>query len=128
MEEIEGEKLLPTLLLEIWALIGELGYAPSVQRCVECGEELGDEEMGRFDFAEGGIRCPRCQTGDQGPRLGPVARAQLVALVHGSLRGPLMRPRAHLRLASDFITYHISGGMPLRSIEVLGKLIPDDDA
>jgi hypothetical protein len=84
--------------------------------------------MGRFDFAEGGIRCPRCQTVELGPRLGPVARAQLAGLVFGSLGEDLVRPMAHLRLVSDFITYHISGGFPLRSMEVLVKLIPDDDA
>ena len=98
------------------------------QQCVGCGDPLGEDEMGRFDFAEGGIRCPRCQSGEHGPRLGPVARAQLAGLVNGSLQGALVRPKAHLRLASDFITYHISGGFPLRSIEVLVKLIPEDDA
>jgi len=128
LEAVDDDLLLPTLLLEMWALIGELGYTPSVLHCVECGEALGAEEMGRFDFAEGGIRCPRCLSGDHGPRLGPVARIQLVGLVDGSFQGNLTRPMAHLRLASDFITYHISGGYPLRSMEVLVKLIPEDDA
>jgi DNA repair protein RecO len=128
LEGVDGDLFLRTLLMEMWALIGELGYTPSVLHCVGCGEVLGAEEMGRFDFAEGGIRCPRCQSGDHGPRLGPVARIQLAGLVKGSFAGDLARPLAHLRLASDFITYHISGGYPLRSMEVLVKLIPEDDA
>lgn len=128
LEAVEDSVLLRTLLLEMWALIGELGYSPSVLRCIGCGEVLEAEEMGRFDFAEGGIHCSRCQSGEHGPRLGPVARIQLAGLVDGSFRGDLARPMAHLRLASDFITYHISGGFPLRSIEVLGMLISKDDA
>jgi len=49
-------------------------------------------------------------------------------MVEGSLEERLTRPFAHLRLAGDFITYHLSGGRPLRSMEVLEKLIPEEDA
>ena len=84
--------------------------------------------MGRLDFPSGGIRCPDCWEGSQGPRLGPTARRQLHGLVRGALDEVLIRPRAHLRLLSDFITYHISGGTPLRSMEVLANLIPQDHA
>ena len=128
LETVGPEGFLTALLLEIWTLIGEMGYTPSIRRCVACGNELEPEEMGRFDFPEGGIRCPRCLTKTLGPRLGPRAREQLANLLERSLAGELIRPRAHLRLASDFITYHISGGMPLRSMGVLEKLIPKDHA
>lgn len=126
LEKVDPDGLLTVLLLEVWALIGELGYTPSVRRCVVCGSELGAKEMGRFDFPEGGIRCPRCLIQTRGPRLGPRAREQLASLLERSLEGELIRPRAHLRLASDFITYHVSGGIPLRSMGVLEKLIPKD--
>ncbi len=128
LEATDPGELLSTLLSQIWTLIGGLGYAPSILSCVVCGRSLGAQEMGRFDFAEGGIRCPDCQIGVRGPRLGPTARSQLMALQSGSLKGGLLRPRAHLRLASDFITYHISGGVPLRSMEVLAKLLPRNHA
>ncbi len=128
LETTGEDRLLSALLQETWTLIAELGYAPSLRQCVSCGRELEDEETGRLDFAEGGIRCSGCQAEIRGPRLGPLARRQLRGLVERSLEGELMRPAAHLRLASDFITYHISGGTPLRSMEVLGKLIPHDDA
>ncbi|MFO8172648.1 MAG: DNA repair protein RecO [Longimicrobiales bacterium] len=125
----EAEELLVRrLLLEIWGLVAELGYAPTVLACVNCGRELDGEELGRFDFAAGGLKCPSCQEGAQGPRLGPKARKQLQGLVAGVLEGDLIRPRAHLRLASDFITYHISGGSPLRSMEVVATLVPKDHA
>ena len=128
LEAVEEERFLTGLMIEIWTLIEELGYAPSVRQCVTCGRDLEEGEMGRLDFAEGGIRCSLCQAETQGPRLGPVARGQLMGLVDRSLEGELIRPVAHLRLASDFITYHISGGTPLRSMEVLGRLIPKEDA
>jgi hypothetical protein len=57
-----------------------------------------------------------------------MARRQLLGMVEGSPTERLIRPFAHLRLASDFITYHLSGGTPLRSMEVLEKLIPEEDA
>jgi len=128
MEASRGDQVLTRLLLEIWTLIGGLGYSPSVRLCVLCGRALDGDEMGRFDFAEGGIRCTRCQVDAHGPRLGPRAREQLLGLIEGSLREELLRPWAHLRLASDFITYHISGGTPLRSLEVLGTLFPRSHA
>jgi len=128
LEVTAPERLLTNILLEVWSLIGKLGYTPSIRHCVACGNEIAAGEMGRFDFAEGGIRCPQCLTAAQGPRLGPRARGQLKALIERSLEEDLIRPRAHLRLASDFITYHISGGTPLRSMGVLEKLIPKDHA
>ncbi len=132
LEATPGAQILPPLLLELWGLIGELGYAPEVGACVACGRALDTETLGRFDFPAGGIRCPDCQEGSHGPRLGPGARDQLAALIAGVLPDPLLRPRAHLRLASDFVTYHISGGTPLRSMAVLAHLLPkaegsDDD-
>lgn len=126
--EPDGRLLVQRLLLELWGLVVELGYAPAVLVCVSCGKELEEEELGRFDFAAGGLKCPGCQEGSQGPRLGPKARKQLRGLVSGVLEEDVIRPRAHLRLASDFITYHISGGTPLRSIAVMATLIPKDNA
>lgn len=119
----EPKYLVECLLLHLWALVVELGYAPLLEDCVHCGRPIGEEEMGRFDFAAGGLRCTACHTSGGGPRLGPVARAQLLGLVKGSPEGELLRPRAHLRLASDFVTYHISGGMPLRSMDVFSALL-----
>ena len=132
LDEVEstGQTVfLQTLLLECWGLVEELGYAPELSMCVICGRELEEEEeMGRFDFASGGIRCPDCQEGSHGPRLGPLARKQLRGLLLGALEEEIIRPRAHLRLVSDFITYHISGGTPLRSMKVLASLVPKDHA
>jgi len=128
MEREEIGALLPTLLVQLWSLIRGLGFGPLVQECVECGRVFQEEEMGRFDFGAGGLRCSSCQGEGLGPRLGPVGRAQLQALLDGEAPLELIRPRVHLRLASDFITYHLSGGTPLRSFSVLATLISGTDA
>jgi DNA repair protein RecO (recombination protein O) len=128
VEAASEEGFLTKLLLEIWSLVRELGYEPMLDGCVECGRELGPQELGRFDFAAGGLRCASCAGETGGPRLGPVARTQLMGLLEGAVAGELRRPRAHLRLASDFVTYHISGGTPLRSMSVLGALMATSHA
>lgn len=122
------ETLFARILAEVWGLVAELGYRPSVGVCVECGRELDGQEMSRFDFPAGGVRCLTCAGDASGPRLGPRARGQLLALVRRHLPADLARPRAHLRLVSDFITYHISGGTPLKSLEILAALTADTDA
>ncbi len=128
METAEKSLLVPTLLAHLWPLIGSLGFAPLVGECVECGRKFREDELGRFDFGAGGLRCPECTHDHQGPRLGPVARSQLRDLLAGSVREDLTRPATHLRLASDFITYHISGGTPLRSMAVLASLTSESNA
>lgn len=128
MEADAREELIPSLLSHLWSLIHTLGFRPSVQTCVECGRRLDDTEMTRFDYGAGGVRCLACPGASEGPRLGPTAREQLSALVHGQTPDELRRPRAHLRLASDFVTYHLSGGTPLRSMAVLASLSSASDA
>ena len=101
--------------------------------CVGCGRLL-DDAVGRFDFDAGGVRCPSCLEGAPaagGPRIGPQARRQLLGLL-GGREDPVRRPRAHLRLLSDFVTYHLSGARPLESFRFLAGVLPsrpgDDDA
>ena len=127
LESTDPEELISATLSESWRLIAALGYHPVLQTCVHCGTPLGANEMSRFDFAAGGVRCQSC--GDGGPRVGPGARAQLTALVSGdALPGGLSRPRAHLQLLSEFVTYHVSGTRPLSSFAFLAQMLPDDDA
>jgi DNA repair protein RecO (recombination protein O) len=119
-------EVLATVLSESWRLVCALGYRPVLDACVECGEQIGDREMSRFDFSAGGVRCAAC-SGERGPRVGPGAREQLGAMVAGvPLSGPLLRGRAHLQLLSDFVTYHVSGARPLVSFAFLAGVLPDD--
>jgi len=123
LAEVPSEAIVPTLLRDGWQLVSTLGYRPVVEACVQCGAPLGDE-MARFDFAAGGVRCARCAPNGVGPRLGPGARAQLATLLSDEGELPALdRPRAHLRLLSDFVTWHVSGGRPLATFEVLAGLL-----
>jgi DNA repair protein RecO (recombination protein O) len=128
MDSQASSDLIPHLLAHLWGLIRELGFEPTVRACVDCGRRLDNQGMGRFDFGAGGIRCLECPGESGGPRLGPQARDQLSFLVQGTPPDDLRGPRAHLRLVSDFVTYHLSGGTPLRSMSVLAKLTSDSDA
>ena len=116
------------LLREGWGLVSELGYHPDLDRCVACGRGLTGEEVARMDFAQGGLRCAGCSGSHAGPRVGPGARAQLASLLEGTIPAPLTRPRAHLQLLSDFVTYHLAGARPLEAFRVLASLLPADDA
>jgi DNA repair protein RecO len=127
LDEVESETdgmLLSRIVTELWTLVQALGYAPVLDRCVQCGRAPEPQDLLRFDHPSGGLRCSDCPAELPGPRLGPRARQQLRELLGRSLSGPLMRPRAHLRLAGDFIAYHVSGGTPLRSLAVLDSLLP----
>jgi DNA repair protein RecO (recombination protein O) len=125
IEAADEKGALAAILSESWRLVSALGYHPTLDTCVSCGRPLGADDMSRFDFAAGGVRCGDC--GDRGPRVGPGAREQLRALVVGDvLAAPLGRPRAHVQLLSDFVTYHVSGTRPLDSFAFLAQMLPDD--
>ena len=128
LDSAPEEALAAVLLSRAWQLVSVLGYEPVVDGCVECGAGFGDGEVGRFDFAAGGIRCAACSTEERGPRVGPRGRAQLRALLDGESPVPLERPRAHLQLLADFVTYHVSGERPLESFPFLATLVPEDRA
>jgi len=126
LESAPEEAVAGTLLAEGWGLVSALGFHPQVDRCVLCGALLGDDEVGRFDFEAGGIRCAECTQGMVGPRVGPGARRQLMDLLEGEIPGALERPRAHLQLLSDFVTHHVSGVRPLEAFRVLAAFLPPD--
>jgi len=126
--ESVDEALLPSAVLAgLWTVTEALGFAPQLEACVRCGASLGEEDVGRFDLAAGGVRCPDCAQGAAGPRIGPVARSQLVELVGGELPAALTHARQHLSLVSDFVTYHVVS-KPLKSFRFLGSLLPQEAA
>jgi DNA repair protein RecO (recombination protein O) len=129
IEASDPASVIPVVISGAWSIVRSLGYGPVLESCVHCDEPLGVHEVGRFDFSAGGVRCPRCSVDAVGPRVGPGAREQLRALVAGeALPSPLLRPRAHLQLLSDFVTQHVSGTRPLESFSFLARLLPDDHA
>jgi DNA repair protein RecO (recombination protein O) len=116
---------LPAVVLGgLWTLIDALGFAPQVESCVRCGSVLGPEEMGRFDVLSGGVRCERCAEVANGPRMGPIARGQLAAMLAGGTP-TLTHPRQHFSLVADFIAHHVAP-KPLKSMPFLVGLLPAD--
>jgi DNA repair protein RecO (recombination protein O) len=117
---------LPAVVLgALWSLVDALGFAPQVEACVRCGRALGPAEMGRFDVASGGVRCEACAEAASGPRMGPIARAQLASMLAGETPRPLTHARQHFALVADFVSHHVVP-RPLKSMPFLTGLLPAD--
>ena len=128
IEEADEADLWGTLLREAWGLVATLGYHPVLDPCVRCGRALEAGEMGRFDFGSGGIRCANCSDDESGPRLGPNARRHLRQMLDRDSSLQVTHARAHLRLLSNFVTYHLSGSRPLHTFRFLSDVLGPDDA
>lgn len=125
LEQAAGDALPGTILAALWTIIDAFGFAPQLDPCVRCGTPLGEEEVGRFDFAAGGVRCDACGRDAAGPRIGPRARGQVASLVEGRPPAALSHLRQHLALVSDFVAYHVAS-KPLASLGFLGRVLPPE--
>ena len=125
ISEADEARLPGVALAALWTITSGLGFAPQLSTCVRCGGELEPGDVGRFDFAAGGVRCPACSADAAGPRVGPVARAQVNALLAGEVPDGLSHFRQHLALVSDFVAFHVAS-KPLKSLRFLGGLLPDE--
>jgi DNA repair protein RecO (recombination protein O) len=103
-------------------LLGGLGFAPVVDRCVVCGE--AGAKAYRWDPDRGGAVCAGCARG--GRPISAEARAALVRLA-----GMPLTDTARERLPADvnrdcrealleIINHHVTG--PLKSVEFIAKL------
>ncbi|HET9947610.1 MAG TPA: DNA repair protein RecO [Longimicrobiales bacterium] len=124
LEDAEPAAVPAAVLAGLWAVVGALGFTPQVEACVRCGRALGPDEMGRFDLAAGGIRCTGCGEEGAGPRMGPIARGQLVELLEGRAPADLTHARRHAALVADFVAHHVVP-RPLKSLPFLSGLLPD---
>jgi DNA repair protein RecO (recombination protein O) len=122
VESADAEDLPAVVLSGLWTLVDALGFAPQVRACVRCGNVLASDEMGRFDVVSGGVRCAVCADVITGPRMGPIARGQLAALLGGDTP-TLTHARQHFSLVADFIAHHVVP-KPLKSMSFLTDLLP----
>lgn len=125
LAEADPSVLPGTVLAALWTITESFGFAPQLRHCVRCDSPLQADEIGRFDFAAGGIRCATCSADAAGPRVGPIARQQVAQLLSGEVPVGITHARAHLALVSDFIAYHVAS-RPLKSLTFLGSMLPRD--
>jgi DNA repair protein RecO (recombination protein O) len=125
LETVEAGDRPGAVLAGLWSITEAFGFAPQIDGCVRCGRVLEQDEVGRFDLAAGGMRCPTCSEGGAGPRVGPIAREQLHALLTGVRPADLSHARQHLSLLSDFLAYHVVS-KPLKSVRFLTDLFPQE--
>lgn len=125
LDSVDKGDLPAAVLSGLWTIVEGFGFAPQIDSCVRCGTTFGADEVGRFDFAAGGVRCSGCAVGAAGPLIGPRARAQLAALLAGCLPSGLTHARRHLGVVSDFVSYHVVS-RPLKSFRFLGGMLPPD--
>lgn len=98
----------------VWQLLGILGFAPSLDRCVRDGAAIAaaDDPI-MFSAAEGGAICDACVQRNPPAvftRLPPEAYVDLVHLADRSAPLPRLDPShaaAHRRLAARFARYHL---------------------
>ncbi len=101
-----------------WRLVGELGFAPALDRCAVCHRALAADEVVRFGHRSGGVLCRACAALVPGARTLP-AEARLALLSWSrDEEAPALDPptlRAHLRLLREFVEEHLGDGRALRA-------------
>ena len=116
----DAESTREVVLRGAWLLIGELGFAPSLDDCAECHAPLPPTEPVRFSHRAGGALCERHgRVAPAGRTLPPDARAVIRGWMQGEPEvledGAL---RAHQRLLREFLHEHLGDGRALRAFDV----------
>ena len=124
LETIAAADVEATVLTETWRLIASLGFAPELERCIECTRIVEADETVTFDHTAGGIRCTSCACGAAGRTIPPHARAALQAFAR---REPVTLPRSagHWWLLSRYLDHHVLEGTRLRSLDFIATAIGD---
>jgi DNA repair protein RecO (recombination protein O) len=104
-----------------WRLVGELGFAPSLDTCSACHAEVAVAEALPFSHSAGGVLCARCaRLYTAGRTLPPAERARLGAWMADERTEKLSDPdsRAHQRLLREFLREHLAQDRGLRAFEM----------
>lgn len=109
-----------------WAVVGALGFSPSLDACARCGRALDGDAAVRFSQPLGGALCDPCaRLGGTTRTLPAGARASLRVWLGGdphAIAGEVVpmedgTVRAHQRLLREFLREHLTDGRPLRAFE-----------
>ena len=104
-----------------WRLVGELGFAPSLDSCSACHSAVMLGDAVPFSHVAGGVLCASCARLHPAGRTLPAAeRARLGAWMADERTGRLSDPdsRAHQRLLREFLREHLSQDRALRAFEM----------
>lgn len=120
--ESSGESPVDTGLAGAWALVAELGFAPSLDSCASCGAALDAGAPVKFSHRVGGALCGVCGAQHPAARtIPPDARAALNAWITDralcSIRDA-MALKSHLRLLREFLNEHLADDRGLRAFAV----------
>jgi DNA repair protein RecO (recombination protein O) len=114
----DGAEIVAITLSSLWALVAELGLAPSLESCASCHEPVPPDETLAFSHAAGGVLCGQCARHAPGARrLPPAARARLASWLQGAVT-PVEHEaegRAHQRLLREFLGQHLVDARTLRA-------------
>jgi DNA repair protein RecO (recombination protein O) len=114
----EPEAVECTVLAAAWHVVALLGFTPSLDSCVACGDTVDHNAAASFDYAAGGVRCDGCAAGLPGRLLPARARAALAAYVCGEV-AQVAVTEGHWRLLSRYLEHHLLEGSSLRSLHFL---------
>jgi DNA repair protein RecO (recombination protein O) len=104
-----------------WRLVGELGFAPSLDSCSACHSEVALTDAVPFSHAAGGVLCATCaRLHPSGRTLPATERARLGAWMADERPGKMSDPdgRAHQRLLREFLREHLAQDRALRAFEM----------
>jgi DNA repair protein RecO (recombination protein O) len=102
-------------------LLGAVGLAPSLDRCVGCGAPADDAREQTFDARRGGLLCASCDQG-RGRAVPATVRQALLRAQQGEPM-PALTP-AEMAVARDLLQALLGEHLnkPLRSLEFILKL------
>ena len=104
-----------------WRIVGELGFAPSLDHCATCEVLVPAADAAPFIHRAGGVLCAVCARVEPVHRSLPAtARSTLAAWLAGEARRGLAagERRAHQRLLREFLREHLADGRALRAFDV----------
>jgi DNA repair protein RecO (recombination protein O) len=109
LEHAPPELVDAVALLACWGLVVALGFSPTLDRCVVCGETTSGAIA--FSPAQGGALCAVHRRGVSTAALPDGDAAALQSLIEGRLPANAMDARhfaAHRRLLVGFIRHHLA--------------------
>ncbi len=118
LTEADTAAIEATTLAQTWALVAALGFAPSLEQCVNCGRTIEPTEDTRFSYSAGGALCGDCRDAGGGSALPAHARDALIRMMSAE-PVPMELTAGHWSLLERYLDHHVLEGSTLRSLAFL---------